>query len=54
MPISGRCGTILRDKGLSDLTHPREIVYMKEMPKLGTGKPDYVRLKEMLVVRKRR
>ncbi len=39
---------LLRAKGLSDLTHPREIVYMKEMPKLGTGKPDYVKLKEIL------
>ncbi len=38
----------LRGKGLSDLTHPREIIYMKDMPKLGTGKPDYVKLKEML------
>jgi acyl-[acyl-carrier-protein]-phospholipid O-acyltransferase / long-chain-fatty-acid--[acyl-carrier-protein] ligase len=38
----------LRAKGLSDLTHPREIVYMKEVPKLGTGKPDYVKLKEMI------
>ncbi len=37
----------LREKGFSDLTHPREIVYMKEIPKLGTGKPDYVKLKEM-------
>jgi acyl-[acyl-carrier-protein]-phospholipid O-acyltransferase/long-chain-fatty-acid--[acyl-carrier-protein] ligase len=39
---------VLREKGLSDLTHPREIIYMKEMPKLGTGKPDYVKLKQML------
>lgn len=39
---------LLREKGLSDLTHPREIVYIKEIPKLGTGKPDYVKLKQML------
>lgn len=38
----------LRQKGLSDLAHPREIIYMKEIPKLGTGKPDYVKLKELL------
>ncbi len=39
---------VLREKGHSDLTFPREIIYMKELPKLGTGKPDYVKLKEML------
>ena len=39
---------LLREKGFSDLTHPREITYMKEIPKLGTGKPDYVKLKELL------
>lgn len=43
-----RARDTLREKGLSDLTHPREMIYMKEMPKLGTGKPDYVKLKEML------
>jgi len=39
---------VLREKGHSDLTFPREIIYVKELPKLGTGKPDYVKLKEML------
>jgi acyl-[acyl-carrier-protein]-phospholipid O-acyltransferase/long-chain-fatty-acid--[acyl-carrier-protein] ligase len=39
---------VLREKGHSDLTFPREIIYMKELPKLGTGKPDYVKLKEMV------
>lgn len=38
----------LREKGHSDLTFPREIIYMKELPKLGTGKPDYVKLKELI------
>jgi acyl-[acyl-carrier-protein]-phospholipid O-acyltransferase/long-chain-fatty-acid--[acyl-carrier-protein] ligase len=38
----------LREKGLSDLACPREIIYMKEIPKLGTGKVDYVKLKELL------
>jgi acyl-[acyl-carrier-protein]-phospholipid O-acyltransferase/long-chain-fatty-acid--[acyl-carrier-protein] ligase len=38
----------LKEKGLPDLASPREIVYMKEIPKLGTGKVDYVKLKELL------
>jgi acyl-[acyl-carrier-protein]-phospholipid O-acyltransferase / long-chain-fatty-acid--[acyl-carrier-protein] ligase len=38
----------LREKGLPDLACPREIVYMKDIPKLGTGKVDYVKLKELL------
>ncbi len=38
----------LRERGLSDLASPREIVYMREIPKLGTGKVDYVKLKEMV------
>ena len=39
---------ILKTKGFSDLACPREIRYMKDIPKLGTGKIDYVRLKELL------
>jgi acyl-[acyl-carrier-protein]-phospholipid O-acyltransferase/long-chain-fatty-acid--[acyl-carrier-protein] ligase len=39
---------ILKAKGFSDLACPREIRYMKDIPKLGTGKIDYVRLKELL------
>ncbi len=38
----------LKKQGLSDLTYPREIVYMKDIPKLGTGKVDYIKLKELM------
>ncbi len=38
----------LREKGLPDLACPREIVYMKDIPKLGTGKVDYLQLKKLL------
>jgi len=38
----------VREKGLPDLACPREIIYMKDIPKLGTGKVDYVKLKELL------
>lgn len=38
----------LRERGLSDLASPREIVYMREIPRLGTGKVDYVKLKELI------
>ena len=38
----------LKEKGLPDLACPREIIYTKEIPKLGTGKVDYVKLKEFL------
>ncbi len=43
-----RAREVLREKGYSDLTFPREIIYMKELPKLGTGKPDYVKLRELI------
>ena len=43
-----RAREVLREKGHSDLTFPREIIYMKELPKLGTGKPDYVKLRELI------
>ncbi|MBP6941747.1 MAG: AMP-binding protein [Syntrophorhabdaceae bacterium] len=39
---------ILKARGFSDIACPREIRYMKDIPKLGTGKIDYVRLKELL------
>ncbi len=39
----------IRGKGLSDLACPREIIYMREIPKLGTGKVDYVKLNALLL-----
>jgi acyl-[acyl-carrier-protein]-phospholipid O-acyltransferase/long-chain-fatty-acid--[acyl-carrier-protein] ligase len=39
---------VLKRHGFSDLAVPRDIRFMREMPKLGTGKIDYVRLKEMM------
>ena len=39
----------LKEKGFSDLACPRDIIYMKEIPKLGTGKVDYVKLKGLLM-----
>ncbi len=38
----------VRERGLSDIASPRELIYMKDIPKLGTGKVDYVRLNDML------
>jgi acyl-[acyl-carrier-protein]-phospholipid O-acyltransferase / long-chain-fatty-acid--[acyl-carrier-protein] ligase len=38
----------LKSEGFSDLATPREVRFIKEIPKLGTGKTDYVRLKEIL------
>ncbi|MDD5491247.1 MAG: AMP-binding protein [bacterium] len=37
----------LKEKGFSELAHPREVQLLKEIPKLGTGKVDYVKLKEL-------
>ncbi|MHB9156199.1 MAG: AMP-binding protein [Endomicrobiales bacterium] len=39
---------ILRIKGFSELVQPREIRYLKTIPKLATGKVDYVKLNGML------
>ncbi len=39
---------ILKQNGFSELTFPREVKFMKEIPKLGTGKTDYIKLKELL------
>ncbi len=38
----------LKGKGFSDLAVPRDIRFIKDLPKLGTGKIDYMRLKDML------
>jgi acyl-[acyl-carrier-protein]-phospholipid O-acyltransferase/long-chain-fatty-acid--[acyl-carrier-protein] ligase len=38
----------LRQKGFSDLASPRGMLFMKEIPRLGSGKIDYVRLSEMV------
>ena len=39
---------ILKSKGFSDLSCPREMQFTKEIPKLGTGKIDYVKLKDLM------
>lgn len=39
---------LLREKGFSNLCIPREILQVKEMPKLGTGKADYRALQTLL------
>jgi acyl-[acyl-carrier-protein]-phospholipid O-acyltransferase / long-chain-fatty-acid--[acyl-carrier-protein] ligase len=38
----------LKARGFSDLVCPKDIRYIKEIPKLGTGKVDYVKLKELI------
>ncbi len=38
----------LKANGFSDLAVPRRVVFLKEMPKLGTGKINYVRLQEVI------
>ncbi len=39
---------VLKAGGFSDLAIPRRVQFMREIPKLGTGKIDYVRLKDLL------
>jgi acyl-[acyl-carrier-protein]-phospholipid O-acyltransferase/long-chain-fatty-acid--[acyl-carrier-protein] ligase len=39
---------VLKNKGFSEITYPREIKYLKDIPKLGTGKIDYIKLREIL------
>ena len=38
----------LKTRGFSDLAVPRQVRFMKEIPKLASGKIDYVRLKEIV------
>jgi acyl-[acyl-carrier-protein]-phospholipid O-acyltransferase/long-chain-fatty-acid--[acyl-carrier-protein] ligase len=38
----------LKARGFSELACPKDIRFIKEIPKLGTGKVDYMKLKEML------
>ena len=40
--------TALRTKGLSNLCVPRELRFIREIPKLGTGKANYQELDRML------
>jgi acyl-[acyl-carrier-protein]-phospholipid O-acyltransferase/long-chain-fatty-acid--[acyl-carrier-protein] ligase len=40
--------TVIRAKGLSNLSAPREIRVVKTIPKLGTGKIDHRQLVRML------
>jgi acyl-[acyl-carrier-protein]-phospholipid O-acyltransferase/long-chain-fatty-acid--[acyl-carrier-protein] ligase len=39
---------VLRDKGLNNLSHPRDIVYVSTIPKLGSGKTNHRELERML------
>ena len=38
----------LRSRGFSELASPRDMRFMREIPRLGSGKIDYVRLSEMM------
>jgi acyl-[acyl-carrier-protein]-phospholipid O-acyltransferase / long-chain-fatty-acid--[acyl-carrier-protein] ligase len=40
---------VLKAKGLSNLSVPREIRYVREIPKLGTGKTDHRALTKQLL-----
>ena len=39
--------TAFKEKGLSELAVPKTIRVVEEIPLMGTGKVDYVKLKEM-------
>ncbi|MDI9402215.1 MAG: AMP-binding protein [Verrucomicrobiota bacterium] len=43
-----RIRQIIREEGVSNLCAPRSIFYMNELPRLGTGKIDYVGLRHVL------
>ena len=40
--------TAIRLKGLTNLSTPREILYVRDLPKLGTGKIDHRGLAKVL------
>jgi acyl-[acyl-carrier-protein]-phospholipid O-acyltransferase/long-chain-fatty-acid--[acyl-carrier-protein] ligase len=39
---------ILKNEGFSELASPKNVLFLKEIPKLGTGKTDYGKIKEEL------
>jgi acyl-[acyl-carrier-protein]-phospholipid O-acyltransferase/long-chain-fatty-acid--[acyl-carrier-protein] ligase len=39
---------VIRDKGFSNLCQPREIISVKEIPKLGSGKVNHRKLVEQV------
>ena len=38
----------LNEQGFPNLSQPRKIIYLHEIPKLGTGKTDYVQLNKLV------
>ncbi|MGB9604008.1 MAG: hypothetical protein ACPMAG_14585, partial [Limisphaerales bacterium] len=38
----------LKSAGFSPLAFPSELIYIKDIPKLGSGKTDYITLKQMI------
>jgi acyl-[acyl-carrier-protein]-phospholipid O-acyltransferase / long-chain-fatty-acid--[acyl-carrier-protein] ligase len=42
--------SFLKAEGFSDLAVPNDIRFLKEIPKLGTGKTDYGALQKMLQI----
>jgi acyl-[acyl-carrier-protein]-phospholipid O-acyltransferase / long-chain-fatty-acid--[acyl-carrier-protein] ligase len=43
-----RVRQVIRESGLSNLCAPRNIFQMNELPRLGSGKVDYINLREFL------